>query len=66
MEVLVNGAKAQLPEASSLADVLVRLGYDSPFVAVALNRACIRRADLGSTPVHPGDQIEILAPMAGG
>jgi thiamine biosynthesis protein ThiS len=35
-------------------------------VAVAVNQSCIARTDFEATLVRDGDEIEVLAPMAGG
>ncbi len=66
MNVIINGDPRRLEGAPSVAELLKTLGYENPFVAVAVNRTCVRRAEFSSTPVKDGDQVEILAPMAGG
>ena len=66
MELTVNGVKRQLNPASTIEQVLDQLGYDHAFVAVALNRSCVKRSEYAVQAVHPGDELEILAPMAGG
>jgi sulfur carrier protein len=67
MSIVVNGeARSLAPEVATVADLLQALGYRAAFVAVAINRSCVRRPDFANTPVHAGDEVEILAPMAGG
>lgn len=67
LAVKVNGAPLRLARSvATVSDVLAELGYVDQFVAVALNRTCVRRGDFTTTPVQQGDEVEILAPMAGG
>ncbi len=62
----VNGEAKQVLEAASVAALLAGLGYRDAFVAVAVNRAVVPRRCYATTPVRDGDEVEILAPMAGG
>ena len=63
----INGESVQLPrERATVSELLAELGYAKGFVAVALNRTCVRRSEFATTPVNAGDEVEILAPMAGG
>lgn len=66
MNLLVNGTPTQIDQATTVHELLGELGYRDSFVAVALNRACVRRSEFASTPLAAGDEVEILAPMAGG
>ena len=66
MYVRINGESRQVEESATLQQVLFNLGYQGSFVAVAVNKSCIKRSDLAVTQVKAGDDIEILAPMAGG
>lgn len=61
----ING-KRQTVQAPSVDELLTELGMRDAFVAVAVNHACVRRRDFAATAVTDGDEIEILAPMAGG
>jgi sulfur carrier protein len=64
-QITVNGEAKQVA-ATSVAELLSELGMTGAFVAVAVNRDCVPRATFGSTPLRSGDEVEILAPMAGG
>ena len=66
MLVKVNGETRELTASTTIAELLGELGYSNAFVAVAVNHACVPRASYGSTEVADHDEIEILAPMAGG
>jgi thiamine biosynthesis protein ThiS len=66
--ITVNGARRPHEAPQSLDELLRTLGYRErlPFVAVAVNRRCVPRAAHATTTVVAGDEVEILAPMAGG
>lgn len=64
--IQVNGAARELPEAVSISALLTTLGYDGRPVAVAVNHLCVKRSEHVTAVVRDGDEIEILAPMAGG
>lgn len=66
MKVRVNGEPQVLRDAENVAELLAELGYESRFVAVAVNKNCVRRGAFAATLVNEGDEIEVLAPMAGG
>ena len=66
MSVRVNGEVCASAGGKTVATLLEDLGYESRFVAVAINKVCILRADFSSMLVRDGDELEVLAPMAGG
>jgi len=66
MEIKINGERRLLPTVTNVAELLQELGYESAFIAVAINRTCVKKSDYGATPVGDQDEIEILSPMAGG
>ena len=66
MLVQINGESRPVPAALSVADLLTHLRLDARMVAVELNRAVIKRAHYGNTPVADGDEIEIVAFVGGG
>jgi len=66
MEIKVNGERRPLPAETSVAELLQALGYQPAFIAVAVNRTCVKRSDYAATLVGDKDEIEILSPMAGG
>lgn len=66
MQVTINGNPTVLKESLSVEDLLLSLGYKDHFVAVAVNSECIRRSTYRSHLIKVADEIEILAPMAGG
>ena len=66
MNVIVNGQSQNFPADMSVTNLLNALGYEHAYVAVAINRLCIRRTEFSVTEVHDGDEVEVLAPMSGG
>ena len=66
MRLKINGTIQEIERAGNVEDVLANLGYQDRFVAVALNRDCVSRRDFATTAVREGDELEVLAPMAGG
>jgi thiamine biosynthesis protein ThiS len=66
IEVKVNGKLCSYAQALSVDQLLKELGYTDHFVAVAVNSQCVLRRDYASHLIQGHDEIEILAPMAGG
>lgn len=66
MQIIINGKPTSLDKPLSIQDLLHRLGYLDQLVAVAVNQECVLRRNFGLQFVKANDQVEILAPMAGG
>ena len=66
MQVRINGQFRQLNGPTSIETLLEELGYSNHFVAVALNQQCIPKQQFQDKLVTDQDEVEILAPMAGG
>ena len=65
MFVIVNGETHPLPEARTLASLLISLSPQIPF-AVAHNEGFVSRGDYEACRISPGDRIDIIRPTAGG
>lgn len=65
LDLTVNGALTRI-DARTVQDLLLALGIEPGHVAVAVNHACVPRRDFAQRPLAAGDDVEILAPMAGG
>jgi len=63
--VLVNG-ECTKTGAASLAELVAQLGHGQEAVATALNGDFVPRQARASTPLRPGDKVEIVAPRQGG
>ena len=67
IEVRINGEERRLASPTPLADlVAIETGGDAEGVAVGLNRRVIPRPEWDLTNVNEGDEVEIIAPFAGG
>lgn len=66
MQIIINGKPTDLQRNLSVEELLRDLGYQDKFVAVAVNSQCILRRNYESHLIQAADEIEILAPMAGG
>jgi sulfur carrier protein len=65
-EITLNGEPYRLPGPTTLASLLERLGVHPQTVAVELNYDIVRRDRLASTPVGPGDTVEVVRMIGGG
>jgi sulfur carrier protein len=66
MKVVVNGERWDLPEGSTVEDVLRRLDAPATGVAVACRGEVVPRASWPATPVRDGDEIDVLTAVQGG
>ena len=66
MIVTVNGKEETISDEITVTKLLNGLGYVSDFVAVAINCQCVPRSQFTEVIIKENDQIEVLAPMAGG
>ncbi len=66
MQVTINGKAREVGEGLSIAGLLLELGLDTRFAAVALNGEVVRRADHPAVMVKEGDRIEIVHAVSGG
>jgi len=66
MQVRVNGTAQQLPEATTVAQLLQTLAVDPQLVAVELNEAVVRRARHSEVKLSDGDRVEIVTFVGGG
>jgi thiamine biosynthesis protein ThiS len=66
VEIVVNGQPRQAPAGLRLDALLEWLDVPLSRVAVERNRAIVRKADWGTTPVEAGDTLEIVWFVGGG
>jgi thiamine biosynthesis protein ThiS len=66
MQLTVNGEPQELPEASSVAALLVRLGLTSGRVAVEVNEDVVPRGTYETRALAAGDRVEIVHFVGGG
>jgi len=66
IEIILNDLPQQVPENSSLDDLIRDLGEDDPDLIVELNRRFVYPRDYAPTIVEKGDQLELINPNFGG
>jgi thiamine-phosphate pyrophosphorylase len=66
MELRVNGKPMQMPEGSTVADLVVRLGFGVRTVAVERNGEALPRPRFGEVELVAGDVLEVVRPVQGG
>jgi sulfur carrier protein len=66
VEITVNGSPMRLPDGDSVADLLRRLGVETPRVAVERNREILAKAAYAETPLAEGDVYEVVELVGGG
>lgn len=66
LEVVLNGEPYQVPEGSSIADLVAGLGRDPRTVAVERNGDLVPRALFTETLLGAGDRLEMVHFVQGG
>lgn len=66
MELQVNGEARQVPEGTTVEQLLGILEIRAGRVAVEVNTQVVKKADYASRALQPGDQVEIVAFVGGG
>ncbi len=64
--VTVNGKVIEVPEGTTLADLLGSEGYDRSRIAVEVDGDICPRADLGSRVIRGGETVEVVSFVGGG
>jgi sulfur carrier protein len=64
--ITVNGEPMTVPSASSVTDLLERLGLATRPLAVEINRQVVPRRRLGEHRLAAGDALEIVTLVGGG
>jgi sulfur carrier protein len=64
--LLVNGEPLELPNGSTVAQLVEALGLRGRRVAVAVNRDVVPRSAFAGRPLARGDRVEILEAVGGG
>jgi sulfur carrier protein len=66
VNVTLNGESRELPDGTTVAEVLMLIGRGPRGVAVALNEEVVPRGEWSGTRLVDGDRVEILAAAQGG
>ena len=63
---MLNGDRREVPQGTTLAEMLVFLGLPVDRVAVELNRKIVRKTDWESCVVEAGAELEVVHFVGGG
>lgn len=66
MMVRVNGEETEVPEESSVEDLVRILGHRSDRVAVEIDGEICPRADRSARRLAPGQRVEVVSFVGGG
>jgi sulfur carrier protein len=66
MNLILNGAKRNIPDAGTVSELLDRLKLTAGLVVVEQNGQVVQRAQFAATHLTEGDRIEIVRVVAGG
>lgn len=65
MRIILNGVACEV-RAQTLDQILLEHGYDSPFIATAVNGLFVNKHKRAETELKEGDRLELVAPIEGG
>lgn len=66
MEIIVNGERREVPEGTTIAQLLQHLGFAGKYVAVEVNRQVVPRVRHAEHGLQAGDTLEIVTLVGGG
>ena len=66
MQVKINGEASELPEATTILQLLEKLKVRRDSVAVEVNREIVPRARHGDRRLQEGDAVEVVTFVGGG
>jgi sulfur carrier protein len=66
MEVVVNGRSREVPDRSTVADLVASLGFGRKQVVVEHNGEAVERARFAEIVLGPRDVVEVVRPVQGG
>jgi sulfur carrier protein len=66
MEVVVNGRRRDVPDRSTVADLVAALGFGNKQVVVEHNGEALERARFAEIVLGPRDVLEVVRPVQGG
>ena len=65
MHILVNQVTKEVPDNSTIDDVLIMIDAQPPF-AVAINYEFVPKTRHTEEVLHEGDEMEVITPVTGG
>ncbi len=64
--VIANGKPREVPDGSTIADILASVGWKPQWVVVERNGEAVERAAFAADALAEGDRLEIVRAVAGG
>lgn len=64
--IIANGRPRELPEGSTIADLLASVGWKPQWVVVEHNGEPVERSAFAAAELADGDRLEIVRAVAGG
>ena len=66
VQVKLNGEARELPDGATMAEAVAELTKLASGVAAAVNGEVVVRGSWAATPLHDGDQVEVVTAVQGG
>ena len=66
LELSINGTTKQLQTSSTIAELVIELDLTGKRIAIERNGEIVPRSLFAHTPLHHGDQLEIVVAVGGG
>lgn len=66
MQAIINGKSTDVPDGSTVADLLRELGLAGRRIAVELNGEIVPRSQHGTQRIAAGDELEVVHAIGGG
>ena len=66
MKLTVNGESHDLPDGTTVAGLIEKLGLKGRAVAVEVNKDVVPRKQHATAPLHEGDHVELVTLVGGG
>jgi sulfur carrier protein len=66
VNILINGAPREVPEGTTVAQLLAELEMSARHVAVEVNLELVPRAQHGAHRLHEADRLEVVTLVGGG
>ena len=66
IRIELNGEARELPQGTTVAQLVESLGLRPELVAVECNARLVRRTERGTTELRAGDRVELVTLVGGG
>lgn len=66
MDIILNGEIRDIPETTTMSDLIRLLGLSGQRIAVEVNAELVPRSRHDQHPLAPGDRVEVIHAVGGG